>query len=236
MQLRNMLCAFALAMVLLAPKAQAQPRPNVFDGGNLWYITFYDDTSPVHQQWATQVICFSPYVTVGTTIQGFWFSLSFPNWNGRYMQEGDEVRMTGDYAADIGHDSMEFRHTESDQNHMGEGQGTWDEWREDGGFGKIIGWGNTRLRRNSKCFPHGTGTTTPTVAEWERTALALSQQLPDRMRRNPRLGAVSDTNDKRSEDVNLYIERNRQTINSFFDIFVDIAPTAAAAAAESDDN
>jgi len=39
---------------------------------------------------------------VGTSIQGVWYSTSYPDWNGRYYQEGDEVKMTGDFAKDTG--------------------------------------------------------------------------------------------------------------------------------------
>jgi hypothetical protein len=48
-----------IVVVGLAGHALAQ-KPNVVDGGNLWHITAYDDTSSSHLQWATQGICFLP--------------------------------------------------------------------------------------------------------------------------------------------------------------------------------
>ncbi len=210
----------------------AAPMPNVYTSGNLWNITFYNDPASGHAEWATQAICFSPPTTVGTSIQGFWFSLSFPDWNGRYYQEGDEVRMTGDYAQDVGHDHMEFRHDETDAAKRGEGHGTWDEWREDGKFGSVIGWGNTRLARKGYCFPHGfTATSAGLVGAFESTLPQFSGRLGARMQRNGRTEATSP-NDKLSESLDVHAERNRQTIGSFFDIFVEVTPAAAASDAE----
>src|SRR5689334_9690594 len=83
--------AAIVAMTGAVAQAQAIPKPNVFDAGSRWLITAYDDTSPVHAQWATQGICFYPYAVVGTHIQGIWVSDTFPNWRGRYSQEGDKV-------------------------------------------------------------------------------------------------------------------------------------------------
>ena len=80
------------------------PKPNVYDDGNKWRITFYNDSTSNHTQWATQEICFLPFSSVGTSIQGVWYSTSFPDWNGRYYQEGDEVKMTGNVRVIRGRD------------------------------------------------------------------------------------------------------------------------------------
>lgn len=137
------------------------PKPNVYDGGNKWKITFYNDSTGTHNKWATQEICFLPYTVVGSSIQGIWYSTSFPDWNGRYYQEGDEVKMTGDYARDVGHDHMTLVHTTCDaagsmvRRVRGMAFGDWTEWREDGRYGRIIGWGNAKLERTGyRRFPH----------------------------------------------------------------------------------
>ncbi len=176
------------ALLLVASAAMAQiPRPNVFDGGNRWNITFYNDPSTIHQQWATQIICYLPYRIVGTSIQGVWYSLSFPDWNGLYYQEGDEVKMTGDYAGDVGHDHMTLFHTTVD---VGNGImfKDWTEWREDRRFGFIIGWGNTRMQRQGYCpIPHPGVVIQPRYLtdierqQFEAEALRQSEELPPRL-------------------------------------------------------
>ena len=145
-------------MVFVSSVSAGPPKPNVYDGGNKWKITFYNDSTGTHNQWATQEICFLPYTVKGSSIQGKWYSTSFPNWNGRYYQEGDEVKMTGDYAKDVGHDHMTFVHTTRDVPGSvvrGMPFGDWTEWWENGRYGRIIGWGNAKLERTGRCrFPH----------------------------------------------------------------------------------
>ncbi len=150
--------SLATVLLLAAAPALAQvaggpvPKPNVFDDGNRWLITGFYDNSPVHQQAATQGICFYPYAVVGTHIRGRWVSDTFPDWNGIYTQEGDQVTMHGDYDHDKGHDGMSWEIvSDSRDNH---GAGHWFEWREDGGFGTTIGFGNAHLVRVGKCEPN----------------------------------------------------------------------------------
>lgn len=162
------------------------PKPNVFDGGNKWHITGYIDHTSNHTQVATQEICFLPYIVVGTSIQGSWYSTSFPDWNGRYYQEGDEIKMTGDYAEDVGHDHMTLLHTTYDVPGQVRGMAfkDWTEWREDGAYGNIIGWGNAKLERVGKC--HLFTADLPRLQlgdlrEFEREAEEISLSLPDRL-------------------------------------------------------
>lgn len=143
----------AAALGLGGAVAQAAPLPNVFDGGNRWLITAYNDASPVHSQMATQGICFLPYAATGTQVRGVWYSDTFPDWNGVYSQEGDQVFMHGDYAADVGHDGIMF---EIDTNSYTEqGGGHWTEWRENGAFGRTIVFANAKLTRVGKCSSIG---------------------------------------------------------------------------------
>lgn len=125
--------------------------PNLVEGGNnMWTITFYNDASPIHDQWATQRICFRYVGQVGTHDRYVWYSISFPDWNGWATQEGDEIVMHGDYARNNGHDAMHWDIvTVSKKN---EGYGIWAEWREDNSFGRTIGFGNAKLVRVGSCL------------------------------------------------------------------------------------
>lgn len=136
--------------------AQAQPRPDVVTNGNAWSITFYNDSAPAHSQWATQNLCFFATGMVGTHLTGYWYSTTFFDWNGTWRQEGDQVFMTGDYAGDVngnavGHDGMEWQLVTVEQYYKSEGYGHWKEWREDGGMGTPIGYGNAKFKRNGYC-------------------------------------------------------------------------------------
>lgn len=146
-----------LLMGAAAPALAVPPHtPSIYAGGNLWSITAYNDADPAQAQWATQYICFLPPAVVGTHERGVWYSLSFPDWNGTYSQEGDQVFMYGDYAKDVGHDgiqiSLDTARTAS---------GHWKEWRENGAFGITIGFLNTTLQRIGTCK-----TFTPPTAGW----------------------------------------------------------------------
>lgn len=130
-------------------------RPDLVSDGNRWTITGYFDNSPNHTQAATQGLCFYPAGVSGTHQLYVWVSDTFPDWNGRAAQEGDQVFMHGDYASsygetkDGGHDSMAWEVvTMSPKN---EGAGHWREWVEDGVFGRTIGFGNAKLQRVGKC-------------------------------------------------------------------------------------
>jgi hypothetical protein len=149
--------ALAVSLSALAPIAALAdppffPNPYVLSTGqpsNQWSITAFDDTAPSHTEFATQSICFNPPVPFGTNTMGTWYSLSFPDWNGLWYQEGDLVIMTGDYAADVGHDEIHFDLTAVERPTFSTGQ--WTEWREDGSFGLHVGKMNARLERRDRC-------------------------------------------------------------------------------------
>lgn len=177
----------AAIAIALGASAQAAPTPNVVTNGNAWTITFYDDSAPAHTQWATQQICFVATGMVGTQLAGYWYSTSFYDWNGSWRQEGDQVFMTGDYAGDsagnaVGHDGMEWQLVTADKN--AEGFGHWKEWRENGAFGQVIGFGNAKFRRVGSC------TFQPTpglpLADLEKLTISESQKAPRRFRRDGR--------------------------------------------------
>ncbi len=146
------LCAIAS----LSSLASANPpfSPDLIKGGNRWTITFYDDSSPNHNQWATQGICFYYAGTVGTQQRYLWVSDTYPDWNGRATQEGDQIFMHGDFqwpfgTRNGGHDGMEWEITTVGSRN--EGFGHWKEWVETSRFGTTIGFGNAKFRRVGKC-------------------------------------------------------------------------------------
>ena len=161
------------------------PKPNVFDNGNRWLITYFNDCDTAHTQWATQGICFLPYKPCGACgIHGAWYSDTFTDWNGRYMQEGDRILMHGDYANNVGHDSMVIE-LFAGTTPKDEGAGQWTEWRETGFYGTTIGFGNTRLRRVSKCaLPQGVNLAKMSQEDIDKLSEELSRQVKPRMRRD----------------------------------------------------
>lgn len=177
--------ALFVGIIGLAAQANAQvPKPNVFDGGNRWLITGFFDNSPVHQQAATQGICYLPYAQNGTHIAGIWYSDTFPGWSGRYSQEGDLVKMHGNWGNDIGSDGMVidlFAGTSP----RDEGGGAWTEWFNGGPHGMTVAFGNARLRRVGKCrVPTNFDASKMSVAELERQVEELQRDVKPRMRRD----------------------------------------------------
>lgn len=158
MNFKTKMCLTISALVLTAhTSAFAQPPhlPDLVSEGNRWLITAFDDSSPVHTQWATQGICFYPAGTVGTHQRYRWVSDTYPDWNGRASQEGDQIFMHGDFqwpygqVRDGGHDGMEWEIVTSSR--ANEGTGHWKEWVENGAFGFTVGFANARLQRVGKC-------------------------------------------------------------------------------------
>jgi hypothetical protein len=179
------LIGLTLFMVIAVSAGQAAaqvPKPNAFDGGNRWLITAFDDSSSVHQQWATQGICFLPYAVSGTHIRGVWYSDTFPNWRGRYSQEGDNLLMHGNWANFGGSDGMVidlFAGTSPKD----EGGGQWTEWWNFGTYGTTVVFANTRLSRVGKC-PLPTNVATATQAELEKFGADSSSSVKARLRRD----------------------------------------------------
>jgi hypothetical protein len=175
--------ALFLSVVGLVAEANAQvPKPNVFDGGNRWLITAFDDSSTVHQQWATQGICFLPYAVVGTHIRGVWYSDTFPNWRGRYSQEGDNLLMHGNWANFGGSDGMVIDlFAGTSPKDVGGGQ--WTEWWNFGTYGTTVVFANTRLSRVGKC-PLPVNVATATQAELEKFGTDSSSRVSPRLRKD----------------------------------------------------
>jgi hypothetical protein len=184
---------FFMCLFSFVSEASAQiPKPNVFDGGNRWLITAFDDSSSVHQEWATQGVCFLPYAVSGTQIQGIWYSDTYPGWSGRYSQEGDRVLMHGNWGNDVGSDGMVIElFAGTSPRDVGAGQ--WTEWFNAGTHGSTVGFLNTRLARVGKCrTPTGIDPTKMSQAELEKLAADLSNEPKPRLRTDGR-EAVSPT-------------------------------------------
>jgi hypothetical protein len=156
----------AVSLLAVSSLSYAYPRhdPNVYDKGNLWSITFHNDDSVNHDRWATQRICFLPYTfpAAGEThIKGKWYSTTYPNWNGYWQQEGDEVKMLGNYANGAGNDVMSFDVVTGKYNTLVTtpantvidtvGAGHWTEWRDTGVNSSFHVFGNTLMQRVGKC-------------------------------------------------------------------------------------
>jgi hypothetical protein len=209
---------WAAAALFVPSEASAQvPRPNVYDGGNRWLITDFLDSSPNHVQLATQEICFLPYAVVGTSIQGVWFSTSYPDWNGRYYQEGDELKMTGDFWRDTGHDHMTLVHTTVDVAGQIRGMAfkDWTEWVEDGRFGQIVVWANARMVRAGRCgfgpVPFPLRVTAEDLVKLEEEAPRVSVLVPERLSLSGKAAAMPSDADL--EDIDTYFERTGQVKN-----------------------
>ncbi len=140
--------------IMLMSSAYAKPphKPNLVDNGNRWTITAYNDASLVHRQMATQGLCFKFVSNVGSHQRYTWYSDTFPDWNGWASQEGDQIKMYGDYAKDVGHDGINWEIvTEDRPNTKAMGYGHWTEWRENGKFGRTISFANAKLKRVGNC-------------------------------------------------------------------------------------
>lgn len=166
-------------------EAIAQPKPNVFDGGNRWLITYYNDCDAGHSQWATQGVCYLPYKTCAACgILGSWYSDTYPGWRGRYNQEGDRILMHGNWGNFAGSDSIVidlFAGTDP----RSEGAGQWTEWLNTGATGITIGFGNARLRRVGRCMvPQGVDISSLTEAEIEKLSVDLSSKVKARLRKD----------------------------------------------------
>ena len=139
-----------LVVTATAPQGIAYAQqPDLVSAGNRWTITAYNDESPVHDQWATQGLCFRSLGMFGTHQRYEWWSDTFPDWNGIASQEGNEVVLHGDYADDVGHDSVMWNVVTSTPRNVGAGH--WVEWREDGKLGRTIGFANALLQRVGRC-------------------------------------------------------------------------------------
>ncbi len=169
-KLKSLLSVSILSVVSYAAMANPPFYPGLTNEGNRWTITFQDDASPTHAQWATQGICFYDQGNYGTQRRYYWISDTYPDWNGNAVQEGDQVFMYGDFQypwgrPNVGHDGMQWEIFS-----LSEGAGHWKEWVENSTVGTTIGFGNAKLVRTGKCTKTGFDTDV-------QTAFRYNQQL-----------------------------------------------------------
>ena len=188
--MKTKLLAAALGTLLSGLTWAAPPHLPAVDpvGGNatLWSITFFDDTSNTHTQWATQNICMLQGPTMGTHSQGLWYSTTYNRWIGRYTEEGNQVHMIGDFWTGAGKDAMTWSKVTSKM----EGYGHWQEWVEDGAYGNWFARGNTKLVKLGEC-----DWKPPVNAAWadlEKMALEESMRAPKRFRKDGSLAYPND--------------------------------------------
>ena len=170
-------------VLLLASFASAQPQPNIFTGGDRWLVTAFDDSAPNHSEIATHVLCFfqsSPGGVVGTHVRGVWFSTSFPNWRGRFSQEGDRVVLHGEFGDRVGHDAGVFD-LYAGTSPNDEAAGDWVEWFESGNPDTSGVFASVRLRRSGSCIPPP-GLTKMSGADLDKAVAELAAQVPKRMK------------------------------------------------------
>jgi hypothetical protein len=196
------LSSLAIAAAIIAAAAavgpaQAVPQhlpavdPLNVNLSTLYTITFYDDTSFTHTQWATQNICFVQGPIVGSNTTGWWWSPSYQNWIGLWRQEGDQIFMIGDFWGGPGNDAMQIELVTN----RDEGFGHWEEWVENGSFGWWPAKGNTRVAKIGTCSPLMDSTEGKTEATWEEIEQAVLRQAaaaPVRYRKDGSLAQPTD--------------------------------------------
>lgn len=128
--------------------AYAQPpyNANLIDGGNKWLLDAYDDTDPDHVFINTVGICFKYAGTKGSHQLYTWYSDTFKGWQGTASQEGDQIFMHGRYANGKGRDAIQV--TIIIDTPRSGSVGHWQEWRDDDGYGQVIGFSNARMIRD----------------------------------------------------------------------------------------
>lgn len=122
----------AVSLLAVSSLSYAYPNhdPNVYDNGNLWEVKVYNDSSVSHNPVGSARICFLPYTPLGTHIRGKWYSTTWQNpylWTGYYQQEGDEVKLFGNFSDGKGNDSASF-----DIVTRRSGAGHWVQWLDSG--------------------------------------------------------------------------------------------------------
>lgn len=140
--------ALVIGSLLVSSSAlAATPYPNLTSGGNKWRMSAYNDLTSTHSALAIHEVCFSASAANGMGVTGNWGALTFTGWDGRYYQEGDQLRMTGDYASNVGHDHMACEFFSANLATC-----IWDEWREQApGYGTIVGWARMKMERVGTC-------------------------------------------------------------------------------------
>jgi hypothetical protein len=156
MEFKPKMCFTALALLLAThTSVQAMPPhlPNLIADGNQWKITAYVDEALNHARMVSYSICFYPDGNSNTHMRYTWSSTGFPDWNGRAVQEGDQIFMHGDFRSirekDTGHSAMEWEIVTDNYKNIGAGHMAL--WVEDGELGKPSHFTNVVFQRVGRC-------------------------------------------------------------------------------------
>jgi hypothetical protein len=181
---------FFMLVLGFVNEIKAQPQPNVYDSGNRWIVNAYQDCDARHTYQATQGLCFLPYKKCGScaSITGYWYSDTFPNWRGGYMQEGDNLKIHGNWhwpnKPFAGSDGA-FLDLFSGTSPQDEAAGEWIEWLNSGTYGTPEIYVNVRLRRVGKCeLPHGVDAARMSETDLEKLSIELSGKVKPRLRKD----------------------------------------------------
>lgn len=146
--LATIISLMVIGILIVSPAAQAQPpyAADLIQGGNKWFLDAYDDTDPDHVLINTVGLCFTYDGVQGTHQRYTWYSDTFKGWHGTASQEGDQIFLHGVYADGKGRDAIQLRII-IDTPRSGS-VGHWQEWRDDGGYGQVVGFANARMIRD----------------------------------------------------------------------------------------
>ncbi len=138
----------ALISLLFSSVLLAQPpySADLVQGGNKWLLDAYDDTDPDHTFINTVGLCFKYAGTHGSHQRYTWYSDTFKGWQGTASQEGDQIFLHGVYANGEGRDAIQLRIIINTPRSGSVGH--WQEWRDNNGYGEIIGFANARMIRD----------------------------------------------------------------------------------------
>jgi hypothetical protein len=159
MEFKTKMCFTVSALILVThASVQAMPphHPNLVNSGNKWKVTAYVDENQNHAALNSYDICFFRVGDSGTHMRYTWSSTDYRDWNGRAVQEGDQIFMYGDFQAgrdrDTGHSAMEWEIVT--KNHRNVGTGHMELWVEDGELGRPLGFANVYFKRVGSCQYH----------------------------------------------------------------------------------
>lgn len=140
--------AVALVSLVFSAALHAQPpySADLVQGGNKWLLDAYDDTDANHAFVNTVGLCFKYDGIQGSHQRYTWYSDTFKGWQGTATQEGDQIFIHGAYANGNGRDAIQVRII-IDTPRSGS-VGHWQEWRDDNGYGEVIGFANARMIRD----------------------------------------------------------------------------------------
>lgn len=146
--LAAILASLAVVAVTFSSAVHAQPpySADLVQGGNKWFLDAYDDTDPGHNLINTVGLCFKYDGIQGTHQRYTWYSDTFKGWQGTASQEGDQIFMHGVYASGKGRDAVQVTIV-IDTPRSGS-VGHWQEWRDDGSYGQVVGFANARMIRD----------------------------------------------------------------------------------------